>query len=754
MTRFLREVRRAPVRIMTSVFALALAVGAIGVFAIPTVSTSSLRDAAERDGVPDVILSTTAIADVSVVESLETIDGVDAVESQRYLAVTVGGDSAGDLAGDTVDVLGLELGTQTMDVVRVESGRLPTAVGEVLVTPGTAPVGTTVEIAGAGGDPLEIDVVGTASTSFWNEAGIVFADRADLEAFDPSAAANRVVIRTTDDDADALEAVSTAARDQLAAAGVSLTEMPVEIVGGEHPVEADIRQVSTLIGMLGIVAGLVGLVLLASTTNTLIVERSREVAVMRALGASDRTVRRRLRRIALGIAVAATIIGIPLGIAISYVIARMVLQEFVGLTPGFAVSWPVMIGSAAFALIGARLVAARSARRVTSRPLAESLRDRDAVPFGRRLSERLAARWRGARLTDRLALRNGLRNRGRSTAIALQLGSAVAALMIVASMATTINDFNSAELDPIRWNSMTYVVGPGLDIPADAADGDARSETAIQVEGDVAGWQVDVYGWEPATQMIDRTVTDGAWFESPREAVVSQGFADRVGIDVGDRIDVELGSGVVQYDVTGLHDNRGRNVYVARDVLAGDLTGGTVGGPSDALLANRLFSLDAEPAVELAGPTGIVQFDDLTDDDSGRTAVLMVFGAIGVVVVSVAGLAVMSGLAVNLHERRHELAAMRALGARRRDLFGVLLTEVTVLAGLGVGVGLVAGFYGGRAVAQSFEASNAVEIGFTFADRAIPAVIGVVVLLSLTVTSLMVRRVARRPAAVTLRSAA
>ena len=53
-----REVRRAPARIFTSVFALALAIGAIGVFAIPTVSTSSLRDAAERDGIPQIVFFT------------------------------------------------------------------------------------------------------------------------------------------------------------------------------------------------------------------------------------------------------------------------------------------------------------------------------------------------------------------------------------------------------------------------------------------------------------------------------------------------------------------------------------------------------------------------------------------------------------------------------------------------------------------------------------------------------------------------
>ena len=56
MRQVLREVRRAPSRIVVSVFALALAIGAIGVFAIPTVASSSLRDAAERDNLAEVVI--------------------------------------------------------------------------------------------------------------------------------------------------------------------------------------------------------------------------------------------------------------------------------------------------------------------------------------------------------------------------------------------------------------------------------------------------------------------------------------------------------------------------------------------------------------------------------------------------------------------------------------------------------------------------------------------------------------------------
>ena len=48
MRSILRQFRRAPGRITASIFALALAVGAIGVLAIPTVSEGTLHEAVER----------------------------------------------------------------------------------------------------------------------------------------------------------------------------------------------------------------------------------------------------------------------------------------------------------------------------------------------------------------------------------------------------------------------------------------------------------------------------------------------------------------------------------------------------------------------------------------------------------------------------------------------------------------------------------------------------------------------------------
>ena len=131
----------------------------------------------------------------------------------------------------------------------------------------------------------------------------------------------------------------------------------------------------------------------------------------------------------------------------------------------------------------------------------------------------------------------------------------------------------------------------------------------------------------------------------------------------------------------------------------------------------------------------------------------MIFGAIGLVVVTVAGLAVASSLAVNVYERRHELAAIRAIGGRSRQVMRIVSVELLPLAAIGVCTGVALGYVGGLAIMQSFERADAVDIGFVFAEAAIPAVAATVVAGCLLIGALTVRRVSRQSVASTLRSA-
>jgi putative ABC transport system permease protein len=319
---------------------------------------------------------------------------------------------------------------------------------------------------------------------------------------------------------------------------------------------------------------------------------------------------------------------------------------------------------------------------------------------------------------------------------------------VVTSMATTVTAFNDAEYEHWRYETATTIPGPGLDMDAHLADGDARSETAITTTGEYEDWEIDVVGLEAGSAFVDSALDGGRWYRdggSANEVVLSTGFAERVGVDVGDEVELRLAGGPVDARVVGLHPARGRIAFFEVGRLASDL-----GAPGR---ANTLLSLDDPSASAPPGIVDVERLSDLTQDDSGRSAVVLIFTAIGLVIVSVAGLAVASGLAVNVYERRHELAALQAIGGRRRDVMRVVLAELGPLAVAGVVLGIALGYAGAAALVAAFEAGDAVEIGLTFATGAIPYAAAVAVLGSLGLGALMARQVTRRPAAVTLRGA-
>ena len=740
MRRMLREVRRAPARIITAVAALALAVAAIGVFAIPEVSSASLRTAAREDGLPHIVVHITDSGAVDVVSLVEAVPGVDRAELQAETVVTPVATS-----DELLQVVGYDLESQEMDVLRVAEGRKPAARGEIVVTEDVAAVGTSIEVNPTRGPPVELEVVGIGNTSYWAGETVAFATADTVAGLEGLSGSNRLVVRAVDSSEDALRTVTDAIRVALAGEGISVVEFPLIVPGGTHPIEEDISMISMLIGMLGVVAGVVALVLLGSTTNTLITERSQEVAVMRALGARRRPLRRRLRRLAVGIAAAAAVIGIPLGILIANVIARLVLGEFLDMTPGFAVSWTVVVGSFLFAVVGARVVAARAARRVTTTDLATALRDRDGSPNGGRVSERLAAKVGVGGLLERAALRNGVHQRARSLATVAQIAAAVAALMTVTSLTTSVNDFNAAEVEPWRYASITWAAGNGLPIDATVVEGVDGAEATIEAWGEVNAWDLDVLGMSPDTRMIDRTVDEGTWLAGGDDTVVTTGFAAHNDIEVGDTIDVGLASGSHEFQVVGLHPYQGRAIFVDSSELAADL--GTPG------MVNQVMSFERQSSVDVGVASVTRQLAGDAEEQAARDMIVKIFGAIGLIIVSVAGLAVASGLAVGLHERRDEFAALQALGGRRRHVFRMVTAELLPLACVGIVLGLGAGYVGARWIMDSFASANAIELGFTYASGAIPLAIAVVVLGSLVLGGLMVRRATHRSVAVTLRGA-
>ncbi len=736
MRSLLRQFRRAPGRVITSVLALALAVGAIGVLAIPTVSEGTLHQLAAEDGLADIVVTTSPLSPDQL-HRVAGIDGVTAAEGAIDRAVRLAD-------GRHARLVGLDIGPdQTINRLHLDAGALPRQHGEVVTSADLAPVGAQVEIGG-----VSLTVVGHGGTIWWSGSTALFTDLDTAAMVTGLAGTNTLAITAADDDIDSLRSIAASMRSALTDEGARFVDFPSFLPDGSTPIDADIAQVSQLIGMLGVVAGIVALVLLASTTNTLISERTREVAVMRALGAQSRPLRRRLRAIAVVIAAASLLIGLPLGIVIANVIARLVLEQFVGITPALAWSWPVVAGSAVFALVGARLVAARAARRVTGVALAEALRDREGAPYGRRWSERALAHLRLGSLQTRLATRASLHQRARATAVVLQIAAAVGAVVVIIGLTMSVNRYNGSVDAPWRWESLTRAEDPGLPFAVDTVSEADGAEAGVWTTGEVDGWDMDVFGLRPGTELFHPQLRDGRTIRAgSHEALVSAGFVARTDVRVGDEMLLELASGPARYLVVGTVEDGGRSVYVDRADVATDL-----GAPG---MANTVWSADASPTMLLDVGTRTSTAGELaTEDEAARHAIVLIFGSIAGVVAGVAALAVASTMAVNLYERRHALAAMRALGAGQRDLRKVVRRELLGLAALGLALGVVGGWFGTKGIIASFEASNAVDIGTVFAVSAVP-VIALATLAAVSVlASLAVRSASSRSIAVTLRGAA
>jgi putative ABC transport system permease protein len=630
-----------------------------------------------------------------------------------------------------------------MDRVQLAAGRLPVGPDEVVASPSAGAIGDHVAV-----DGRRLEIVGHGATLWWAADDVFYAPLDTVTA--RTGGVDRLVVTAVDDSDAALRATADDIRAALAEGGSSFTEFPISLPDGTTPIDADIEQVSMLIGLLGIFAGGVALVLLAGTTNTLITERTREVAVMRALGGRRRPLRRRLRRIAVGITAAALAIGLPLGVVIANVIARMVLEEFVGITPDVAVDWWVVGGSAIGALVGARLVAARAARRVTGLPLAEALRDRDGAPFGANRLHRMTTRLPMGGLSNRIATRTSLRRPARTLAVVTQIAAAVGAAFLVPSLVASVNGYNDAAMAPWTWETMAVARDPGLPIPRDVvARGDDQTvEAAVWSFGEIDDWEVEVFGLPPDTRFFDVELRDGRWLEpASREALVSAGFAARRAIDVGDTVEIELARGVVDYTVVGTVEDFGRGLYVDRAVVAADL-----GAPG---MANMVWSASTTPTFDLPVAVEIETAEQLAAaNNAGRDAIVLIFGAIGVIVAGVAALAVLSTMTVNLFERRHELAALQAIGASKRRIRGLLVRELLPVGAVGLVLGLVLGGLGTRGIIGSFETSNAVDIGVVDAVGAVPFVVAGTALALVLLSAWVARATARRPIAVTLRGAA
>lgn len=667
------------------------------------------------------------------------------------------------------------------DLVTVRDGRLPSAAGEVAVNTAVADsrsvsVGSQIRFAavadasGSAGDGGEVatpqgrvaTVVGIVSAAPGVDSGnmpSMYASNADLLAWSGLTGYDELLVTGGQDDAT-LQAQASALPG--AAAYV--------VRGHDAEVEARVSEATNgtqaltgLVLAFAAISVLVSAIVIANTFSILIAQRTRELALLRCVGASRRQVFRTVLREALLVSIVASLAGMALGFALVAGLSALsqgTSMPLAGLrldVPSVVV--PLLVGVVVTVL--SAVVPARRATRV--RPLA-ALRPELAAPTktragrvrlamgtllfaggaaglilaGRRPNLTLGlaggaasmigtvllgsvfvpalARVLGALparlggLPGRLAVDNSRRNpaRAASTASALFVGVSLITLMSVgaASGQATID----AEIDKQAPVDVIVATAQGTPLPGGTLDR-VRKTAGIESAASVASGQVTI---DAGSGPRPTTVT-GVSPQAPaviRYAPTLAGLADDT-LLVRPSVGIADGATVT---VTGRQPGRSLTLRakVNDEGLAEPVVTAAVldrlGGPSAGQVWARMTPGADVTATNEALGLSLAGIDGVSIGGSAQqraqiqqivSIVLYVVTGLLAVAVVIALVGVGNTLGLSVLERTRENGLLRALGVTRRQVRSMLGIEALTLAAAGAVLGVVLGIGYGVAGAHA-----------------------------------------------------
>jgi putative ABC transport system permease protein len=202
----------------------------------------------------------------------------------------------------------------------------------------------------SGSGPATLRVIGVSGYQA-NNGDVAFTPVSTLQAVLGSpGAVNSYWITTTTNDHGLIDRTTTRVEDTLAAHGNQVGSLVMYDMK-EKTVAAN-AQITTSVTILGLVIVAISMVALINTITMAVLERTREIGMLRSVGARARDIRRIFATEGLVVAVAGWLLGVPLG----YLLARAIGWAAGGAT-GLDIAFVFPLAYVAIALVGTVILA-------------------------------------------------------------------------------------------------------------------------------------------------------------------------------------------------------------------------------------------------------------------------------------------------------------------------------------------------------------------------------------------------------------
>lgn len=712
---------------------------AVGVFAVGVVAGTRVVLARELQRTFSAInpasasITTLQPFDASLVESVANMPQVAAAEGRRgvFVRVEVGPDSWKNLQLNAIpDYEGIQLDRVMPDrgawpppehallVERSAQGLLGVEVGDHLTVRAPSGKERTLQVAGTAFDVYALlytlDGLGfgyvTYDTLAWlgeprdyNELHFTVADRAD----DPAHVAD----------------VLADVRDKLERDGRTIYVMTIP-EPGKHPLDSTIRAMLLVLGALGGLALALSGFLVTNTVAALLTQETRNIGVMKAIGARGRQLVGLYAGMVLAYGLLALLIALPLGhlgtLAFSRLmggylnlqIDRLALPPWVlALQVGVAILVPLIAGS----------VPILRGTRVTVR---EALSDyglgRGRFGVGR--FDRWLERLRGLSRPGLLSLRNTFRRKGRLALTVATLSLAGATFVAVLSIDNSLSLTVQSLIGQWRWDvamqlSRSYrsdrLINAALSVPGvEAAEGwiyasAQHTSAARSSDSQMLSLAVPliVFAAPGGTELLAPPMVAGRWLLPTDESaiVISTGMLDdQPGLEVGGEIALKIDGRDTRWTVVGVTQGLGPTAiayanyeYLSRVVRDAGMAQYLAivtqahGAEAQSRVAEALEREFDRQGIRVAFISKLAEEQaEVESIFAGLLAMLMVM----VLILGTVGALGLTGtMSLNVIERTREIGVMRAIGATDLSVFRIYVAEGVTIGLLSWLLGVVVG---------------------------------------------------------------
>ena len=713
----LRDLASHPVRSLLVVLSIAVGVFAVGTIAGANAMLQSGLTSAYEASRPSSATIFAGPFDQDFVDSIRNMHGIADADARRSATVRLLNDD-GSYREMLLTAIP-DFNDQHLDLVTPQSGGWPPARDEVVMERSSLVLQPFTE-----GQPLRVQTqdgkvhdltvrgisheVGAAPAFYAGRvAGHVTPETLEDLGFDTSFDELHIKVADATLDQDGIRAVADDVSTRIQRAGIPVFGSYVP-VPGRHPANDLLQGFFLVLGFIGALSLIVSGFLVVNTVSAILAQQTRQIGIMKAIGARNDQIAGLYLVLVLAYAVLALVVALPLGAVGAYGFAQFTAGlanfDIVAVSiPPEVIALEVAIGLIV-PLLAALVPIARGVRITVREALASTgINDR----FGHGRFDRLLRDIRGLPRPTLLSIRNTFRRKGRLvlTLAALSLGGAifVSVFAVRASLVKTLDDTLAyfaydVQVELATTERTSVLVDEAMAVPGVVAAEPWRfASTGVVDASGTEGRQVIAFGLPPNARTVRPTVQEGRWLlPSDGNALVATANVrdDQPDLAVGDTVTLRIDGKDTAWTLVGIVQSPTRRpFFYAPDVALERATSEVgragvlmvVGQPGMDAAAQDALATAVRSRLEGAG----VKVAATTTSGEIRQAqellfnVLVLFlSSMAVLLGFVGGLGLTGTMTINVVERSREIGVLRAVGASDRSVLLIFLAEGMLIGAL------------------------------------------------------------------------